>query len=162
MGMVYLQTWQYIACGEGGMVTTNNEALYKQLLRLRSHGITKGDDNYTNSIEFASGGYTNENSYPGWYMEMQQLGYNYRLTDSGLQRRKEIAEIYFNALRGKDYIIGQSGVVEGHAYHLYVIEAKDRLNLYKHLRNHNIFAQIHYIPTHIIVSPDTMKVICLM
>ena len=154
---------KHIACGEGGMVITNNEELYKQLLRLRSHGITKGDDNYTNSIEFATGGYADEVSYPGWYMEMQQLGYNYRLTDfqsalgssqlkradEGLKRRKEIAEKYFNVLKEKNYIIGQSGVVEGHAYHLYIVEANDRLNLYKYLREHKIFAQIHYIPTHL-------------
>lgn len=33
---------KHIACGEGGMITTNDEELYKQLNRLRSHGITKG------------------------------------------------------------------------------------------------------------------------
>ncbi|MBK7605414.1 MAG: UDP-4-amino-4,6-dideoxy-N-acetyl-beta-L-altrosamine transaminase [Saprospiraceae bacterium] len=151
---------KHIACGEGGMITTNDEELYKQLNRLRSHGITKGDDNYTNSMEFASGG---GDEYPGWYMELQQLGYNYRITDfqsalglsqlnraeEGLKRRREIARIYENAFQEKTYILGQSGVIEGHAYHLYVIEAENRLGLYKHLREHNIFAQIHYIPTHL-------------
>lgn len=38
------------------MITTNDEELYKQLLRLRSHGITKGDDPYSNSAAFANGG----------------------------------------------------------------------------------------------------------
>ena len=33
-----------IAAGEGGMITTNDEKLYRRLLRLRSHGINKGDD----------------------------------------------------------------------------------------------------------------------
>lgn len=154
---------KHIACGEGGMVTTNDEELYKELNRLRSHGITKGDDIYTNSIEFASGGYTNESEYPGWYMEMQQLGYNYRLTDfqaalgssqlkradEGLARRKEIADIYNDAFIGKPFLKGQSGFIEGHAYHLYVIEVKDRLNLYRYLKTKNIFAQIHYIPSHL-------------
>ena len=96
-------------------------------------------------------------------MELQQLGYNYRITDfqsalglsqlnraeEGLKRRREIARIYENAFQEKTYILGQSGVIEGHAYHLYVIEAENRLGLYKHLREHNIFAQIHYIPTHL-------------
>ena len=156
---------KHIACGEGGMITTNDKELYKKLLLLRTHGITKGDSEfpYENSIEFASGGYENEKDYPGWYMEMQQLGYNYRLTDFqaalgtsqlkradvGLNRRREIAESYYNAFKDKKYIIGQSGVVEGHAYHLYVIEAEDRLNLYKYLRANNIYAQIHYIPAHL-------------
>jgi hypothetical protein len=156
---------KHIACGEGGMITTNDEVLYKKLLLLRTHGITK--DNkifpYENSIELATGGYTGETDYPGWYMEMQQLGYNYRITDfqaalgtsqlkragKGLARRKEIAKNYFNAFEGKAFIKGQSGVVDGHAYHLYVIEAEDRLNLYKYLRKHKIYAQIHYVPAHL-------------
>ena len=46
-------------------------------------------------------------------------------------------------------IKGQSGLVEGHAYHLYIIEVEDRLGLYNYLKANNIFAQIHYIPTHL-------------
>jgi len=94
---------------------------------------------------------------------MQQLGYNYRITDfqaalgtsqlkranKGLIRRREIARIYNDAFYNKEYILGQSGVAEGHAYHLYVIEVKDRLNLYRYLRQHSIYAQIHYIPAHL-------------
>ncbi|MDD4672218.1 MAG: UDP-4-amino-4,6-dideoxy-N-acetyl-beta-L-altrosamine transaminase [Bacteroidales bacterium] len=154
---------KHIACGEGGMVTTNDEELYKELNRLRSHGITKFDDAYTNSIEFANGGYKDEANYPLWYMEMEKLGYNYRLTDiqaalgisqlkranQGLIRRREISTRYKSAFNNSPFIIGQSGVINGHAYHLYVIEVKDRLNLYKYLRDNNILAQIHYIPAHL-------------
>jgi UDP-4-amino-4,6-dideoxy-N-acetyl-beta-L-altrosamine transaminase len=150
---------KHIAAGEGGMITTNDKNLYEKLLKLRTHGITKDESSYENSIEFAGG----ESSYPAWYMEMQELGYNYRLTDfqaalgmsqlsranEGLERRREIAKQYFNAFKGKSFIKSQSGVVEGHAYHLYVIEVEDRLGLYNHLREHKIFAQIHYIPTHL-------------
>lgn len=153
---------KHIACGEGGMVTTNNEELYKKLLQLRTHGIVKSDELYTNTTEFASGT-ANTDSYPAWYMEMQLLGYNYRITDfqaalgssqlkraeEGLQKRKEIAQIYKRAFTGKPYVKGQSGVVEGHAYHLYVLETADRLGLYNYLRKNNIFAQIHYIPCHL-------------
>ena len=52
-------------------------------------------------------------------------------------------------LKEKSFIKGQSGVVEGHAYHLYVVEIEDRLGLYNHLRENKIFAQIHYIPCHL-------------
>jgi hypothetical protein len=154
---------KHIACGEGGMVTTNDKELYKQLLRLRSHGITKGDDAYINSKEFAQGGTFETEVYPGWYMEMHQLGYNYRLTDFqaalgtsqlkradlGLAKRKEIAKLYNESFENKEYIYGHSGLVEGHAYHLYIIEVKDRLKLYNYLRQKNIYAQIHYIPAHL-------------
>lgn len=150
---------KHIASGEGGMITTNNEELYQKLLMLRTHGIVKSNDLYTNSVEFAGG----TDSYPLWYMEMQDLGYNYRITDfqaalglsqlkradEGLQRRREIAAIYQNAFQGKTFVKGQSGVVVGHAYHLYVLEVENRLGLYNYLREHQIFAQIHYIPTHL-------------
>jgi len=153
---------KHIACGEGGMITTNGFELYKELNRLRSHGITKFDDSYFNSPEWACG-VKGETEYPGWYMEMQELGYNYRLTDiqaalgtsqlkkadAGLQRRRDLAARYNEAFQDKPFIVGQSGSVKGHAYHLYVIEAKDRLGLYKYLREKNIFAQIHYIPAHL-------------
>lgn len=150
---------KHIACGEGGMITTNDEKLYKKLLQLRTHGIIKSDEAYTNSIEFAGG----IDTYPLWYMEMQELGFNYRLTDFqaalgltqleradvGLTKRREIASRYFNAFNNKAFIKGQSGVVEGHAYHLYIIEVENRLELYNYLREHNVFAQIHYIPCHL-------------
>lgn len=150
---------KHIAAGEGGMITTNNEALYKKLLTLRTHGIVKDDAAYVNSISFAGG----DQQYPLWYMEMQTLGFNYRLTDfqaalgnsqlkradEGLAKRIDIAVTYEKAFSGKQFIKGQSGSITGHAYHLYVIEVEDRLGLYNFLRSKNVFAQIHYIPCHL-------------
>jgi UDP-4-amino-4,6-dideoxy-N-acetyl-beta-L-altrosamine transaminase len=141
---------KHITCGEGGMITTNNEKLYKKLLLLRTHGITKNKN-----LLFENHG--------DWYYEMQDLGFNYRLTDfqaalgnsqlrfadEGLKRRREIAAIYEKAFSKKSFITGQSGVIIGHAYHLYVIECNDRKGLYDYLRGKNIFAQVHYIPTHL-------------
>lgn len=150
---------KHIAAGEGGMITTNNKSIYEKLLVLRTHGITKDNKLYQNSIEQAGG----KNQYPGWYMEMQELGFNYRLTDfqaalglsqlsrltKSLTTRREIAAKYAAAFKDQRFVINQSGVIEGHAYHLYVIEVDDRLGLYNYLRTKGIFAQIHYIPTHL-------------
>ncbi|MEJ7820842.1 MAG: UDP-4-amino-4,6-dideoxy-N-acetyl-beta-L-altrosamine transaminase [Chitinophagaceae bacterium] len=155
---------KHIATGEGGMITTNNEQLYKKLLRLRTHGITRNAEIFLNDVNWAAGNAKNiSSSYPGWYMEMQELGYNYRLTDfqsalgisqlqradKGLKRRREIAIKYAKAFKNKKWIKGQSGYNEEHAYHLYIIETEDRLGLYNYLKNKNIFAQVHYIPTHL-------------
>ena len=154
---------KHIACGEGGMITTNDEGLYQKLLALRTHGITKNESEYTNTANFANGVDTENSIYPAWYMEMQTLGFNYRLTDfqaalgisqlqradEGIIKRREIAATYENALIGKSFVKGQSGVVAGHAYHLYVVEVEDRLGLYNYLRENKIFAQIHYIPCHL-------------
>ena len=155
---------KHIATGEGGMITTNDEKLYKKLLELRTHGITRDVSSFKNSVEFAVGQEVEEGaSYPGWYMEMQHLGYNYRFTDfqaalgisqlsradKGIERRREIAKKYADSFVNKSFIKGQSGFVEGHAYHLYVIEVENRIGLYNYLREHKIFAQIHYIPCHL-------------
>ena len=157
---------KHIAAGEGGMITTNDKGLYQKLLQLRTHGITKDVKQYKNAPAFASGMEAPEmpaHEYPGWYMEMQDLGFNYRLSDiqaalglsqlkraqEGLNRRLEIAARYWQAFRGQRFVKGQSGFIEGHAYHLYIMEVEDRFGLYNYLRTKNIFAQIHYIPVHL-------------
>jgi hypothetical protein len=150
---------KHIACGEGGMITTNDKEVYDRLLKIRTHGIVKNDIFFKNSTNLAGG----LDSYPLWYMEMQELGYNYRLTDfqaalgssqlkraeEGIIKRRQLAAKYDLAFRDMTFIKGQSGFIEGHAYHLYVIEVEDRLGLYNHLRNNAIYAQIHYIPCHL-------------
>ena len=152
---------KHIATGEGGMITTNNPEVYKKLLLLRSHGISRDSTQFTNSAEFAAG--SSSDGYPGWYMEMQTLGYNYRLTDMqaalgisqlkraniGIEERRKIASVYNRAFENMNFIKGHSQFIEGHAYHLYVIEVENRLGLYNFLRENNIFAQIHYIPCHL-------------
>ena len=45
--------------------------------------------------------------------------------------------------------MGQSGFLEGHAYHLYVIEVERRRELYDFLKSKNIFCQVHYIPIYL-------------
>ena len=158
---------KHIATGEGGIITTNNERLYKKLLSLRSHGITRDPLNFKNSI-FQAGGARTDNDYPGWYMEMQELGYNYRITDfqcalgisqlkradDGFVKRNEIAKRYDLAFLNKLNIKSQSLEVDSnfsdiHAYHLYVLLVEDRLGLYNHLKGNGIFSQIHYYPVHL-------------
>ncbi len=142
---------KHIATGEGGMVTTNNKELYEKVCLYRTHGITKNQD------------LMHEN-HGGWYYEMIDLGYNYRITDFqaalgisqlkrldwSLQRRQEIAQKYNTAFQDNTSIITPK-VDEHvyHAYHLYIIQIADRLGLYNHLRKNNIFAQVHYEPVHL-------------
>lgn len=155
---------KHIATGEGGMITTNDKTIYNKLLELRTHGITRDASKFENSIEFASGNSSlTFQDYPLWYMEMQELGYNYRITDfqaalgssqlvradKNLERRNQIAQRYTDELADCKGIIHSSGTIEGHAYHLYVLEVEDRRGLYDHLRSQQIFAQIHYIPVHL-------------
>ena len=146
IGVFSFHPVKHIACGEGGMVTTNSKELYEKLLLLRSHGITK------NNMSQNDG---------GWFYEMQALGYNYRLTDiqsalginqltknnEGVKRRNEIAETYKKAFQGK--VKFQNLPNDSYnAHHLFVIEVEDRKGLYNYLRKHQIYTQIHYIPVH--------------
>jgi UDP-4-amino-4,6-dideoxy-N-acetyl-beta-L-altrosamine transaminase len=140
---------KHITTGEGGMVTSSDLKLIDKIKKLRTHGITRDANEMTEN-------------HGNWYMEMQNLGYNYRLTDilcalgiSQLQRagdnvekRRKIAAIYDENLSDipVKYFTPETGI--GHAYHLYVIQTQKRKELFDCLRAKNIFVQVHYIPLH--------------
>jgi UDP-4-amino-4,6-dideoxy-N-acetyl-beta-L-altrosamine transaminase len=142
---------KHIATGEGGMITTNNKDLYEKLLMLRTHGITKEISKL-------------EENHGGWYYEMQELGYNYRMSDincalgvsqlcrakKGIELRNKIAQKYNEAFSNVDNIktpfIANSIY---HAYHLYIIQVEERKGLYDYLSEKGVFTQIHYIPIHL-------------
>tara|TARA_B100001250_G_scaffold414516_1_gene453470 strand:- start:1136 stop:2284 length:1149 start_codon:yes stop_codon:yes gene_type:complete len=146
IGVFSFHPVKHIACGEGGMLTTNSKKLYEKLKVLRTHGITKENM---------------KENHGGWFYEMQDLGFNYRLTDiqsalgitqlkknkKGLIKRNNIAEIYKEAFENK--IKFQSLPSNFYnAHHLFIIEVDNRKELYEFLRNNKIYAQIHYIPIH--------------
>jgi UDP-4-amino-4,6-dideoxy-N-acetyl-beta-L-altrosamine transaminase len=142
---------KHIATGEGGMITTNDQQLYEKLMLLRTHGITKDPSLL-------------KEDHGGWYYEMQELGYNYRIpdllcalgisqlkrADDGLEKRREIVKRYNEAFKRSGSIKTQdAGLQEGHAFHLYIIRCDRRKELYDFLRSKSIFAQVHYIPVHL-------------
>ncbi len=141
-----------ITTGEGGMVVTNDEELYKKLLLFRSHGITRDEDLMT------------ENQ-GGWYYQQIELGYNYRITDIScalglsqmdkldnfLTRRREIAEVYdkaFARMKGIKIPYQLESTVSG--WHLYMIwvEPSRRRELFEDLRQGGIGVNVHYIPVY--------------
>jgi UDP-4-amino-4,6-dideoxy-N-acetyl-beta-L-altrosamine transaminase len=140
---------KHIACGEGGMITTNNKALYDKLMVLRTHGIHRDP---AHMVE----------NHGGWYYEMKELGYNYRLTDiqsalgisqlthanERLQRRRAIAERYDREFAKAGIALPTPGKNIGHAYHLYIIQVNNRKDLYDKLREKGVYAQVHYVPVH--------------
>ena len=148
IGVFSFHPVKHIACGEGGMVTTNSKELYEKLILLRTHGITKE---------------TMAENHGGWYYEMIELGFNYRLTDfqsalgitqlaknkKGVERRNEISSAYKKAFEGE--IKFQSLPKNSYnAHHLFIIEVENRKELYDYLKLNNIFSQIHYIPVHLL------------
>ncbi|MFH1083849.1 MAG: UDP-4-amino-4,6-dideoxy-N-acetyl-beta-L-altrosamine transaminase [Pseudomonadota bacterium] len=115
---------KHITTGEGGMVTTNDAALYGRLVLLRNHGITRNPEEFTvhgspsesrttdNGQRLTDNGerttMNGQRAMPSWYYEMQTLGYNYRISDiqcalgrsqlkkieSFVERRRSIAGQY--------------------------------------------------------------------
>ncbi|MDE0926436.1 MAG: UDP-4-amino-4,6-dideoxy-N-acetyl-beta-L-altrosamine transaminase [Methylophilaceae bacterium] len=154
-----------IAAGEGGMITTNDEDLYRKLIRIRSHGITKLDDQFECHDEALSEGEVNP-----WYYEMLELGFNYRITDmqsalalsqlnkldSFLFRRRSLALAYDEALLGQAHIKpAQIGGRKHNAHHLYVVRidfkaiGKPRRDVMNALIEQGVIPQVHYIPVHL-------------
>lgn len=143
-----------ITCGEGGAITTNSKELYERLLMLRTHGITKDENKLSQN--------------PGpWYYEMQDLGYNYRLTDiqaalgiSQLnrlsdfkKRRHEIVATYNKVFSDIEWL-KTTYEAEGlsSCFHLYVLQFdfdkidKSRKDVMNILSSKNVGTQVHYIP----------------
>lgn len=142
---------KHIATGEGGMITTNDEKSYQHLLKLRSHGIERSEDNLK------------EKSHGGWYHEMQELGYNYRMSDinaalglsqlrrlsSNVETRLSIANKYKDYLRDSRISYQQYDEKKFiNAYHLFVIQSEKRKELYNYLKDKDIYSQVHYLPVY--------------
>jgi UDP-4-amino-4,6-dideoxy-N-acetyl-beta-L-altrosamine transaminase len=143
---------KHVTTGEGGAVTTNDETLYRKLLRFRTHGITRDPA----ELSRAEG---------AWYYEQLDLGFNYRITDFqcalgmsqlarlpvSVERRRQLAAAYdgaFGRLAGVR-TIPAAPWSEG-AYHLYVIRvpAEHRRRIFDRLRESGIGVNVHYIPVH--------------
>ncbi len=140
-----------ITTGEGGAITTNSKELYERLKMLRSHGITKDPKKLM------------RNDGP-WYYEMQELGFNYRITDfqcalgksqlskldHWVERRREIADRYDQAFAEIEGVsVGSRPKAAKSAFHLYVVELANRDVIFHKLRERGLGVQVHYIPVHL-------------
>ena len=146
-----------VTSGEGGAITTNDENLYRKLLRLRAHGITRNLAEMCNPCDAP------------WYYEQVELGYNYRITDfqcalvaSQLdkfpmfsKRRKEIVNRYNEAFSNIPELIIQTEISESDTTrHLYILQLNPKLlnctrrDFFEALCAENICPQVHYIPVY--------------
>jgi dTDP-4-amino-4,6-dideoxygalactose transaminase len=147
-----------ITTGEGGMLTTNNDALAERARIMSLHGISR--DAWLR--------YTARGS---WYYEILEPGFKYNMTDIaaalGLeqlrrsddlwQRRREYAARYTEAFRALPALDPppDAPARDQHAWHLYVLRLNlERLTIGRaafidELRSQGIGASVHFIPLHL-------------
>ena len=141
---------KHITTGEGGMVVTNDTKYAERLRILRHHGIVHPDGE------------------PAWQYRVEELGYNYRITDiqcalglsqlrkldARIARRRAIAARYARALASIDGVTLPTAE-PGHAWHLFVVLLNldrlraDRDAVIRSLRGQNIGATFHYPLVHL-------------
>ena len=146
-----------VTAGEGGAITTNDPELYRKLHLASQHGIVR---NPAEMVEEPEG---------PWVYEMQELGFNYRMTDfqaalliSQLNkldkfsaRRKEIVNKYNEAFKDIPELFIQKEIPESDTTrHLYIIQLKldkltcTRRQFFDALAAENVQPQVHYVPVY--------------
>lgn len=146
-----------ITTGEGGMVTTDDDAWTERMRVMRLHGISKD----------AWKRYTAEGS---WRYEILAPGFKYNLTDMqaalGLSqlakchsmwlRRSLLADRYTEALSGLDaFELPAARADVQHAWHLYAIRicpgelTVPRDRVIEELKQRGIGTSVHFIPLHL-------------
>lgn len=166
-----------VTTGEGGMIVTDNEELYRKLVLYRSHGITRDNDmmqqyedqlrqSMDPALQEAADMLRGDVTDPGgWYYQQLELGYNYRITDIAcalgasqmdkldrfLERRRQIAGKYDEAFADIPQIKTpwqQEGCQSG--WHLYMIQTmeRSRREVFDGLRQAGIGVNVHYIPVY--------------
>jgi UDP-4-amino-4,6-dideoxy-N-acetyl-beta-L-altrosamine transaminase len=152
--------------GEGGAITTNDDALAARLRRLRNHGISREP----NDIIDVAAGFDSHGKLNPWYHEMKEPGLNYRASDIhcalGLSqfgkldhfvaRRLALAERYDALLKDLAPVVRPVPRVGkcAPAWHLYSVLIDfgalkiERSKVMQKLREKGIGTQVHYIPVH--------------
>ena len=156
MAVLSFHPVKIITTGEGGMVLTNDAALYEQLCLYRSHGITRDPKHMT------------KESDGDWYYQQVALGFNYRMTDiqaalgasqmdrldAFVARRRFLAARYDALLR--DLPLRTPFVLDGAqpSWHLYIVRIdfdrvhKTKQQIFADMREKGIALNLHYIPVH--------------
>ena len=154
-----------IAAGEGGVVTTNDAELDKQLRRFRSHGMIREPLEFQNpDLALSEDGRPNP-----WYYEMHVPGFNYRMNDilcalagsqlkkldGFLARRCALVERYDRLLAPLAPLVQPVSRVSGRTgWHIYVVQIDfaavgiSRIQVMERLRAQGIGTQVHYLPVH--------------
>ena len=126
------------ALGDGGAVTTNDDALASVVRSLRHYG---------SSVKY-------HNDYKGTNSRLDELqaaflGVKLRYLDDENRRRREIARFYDGAIHNPRLALPEFVDDGSHVWHLYVVRCEERDALQRHLVQRGVETLIHYpIPPH--------------
>ncbi|HCC20521.1 MAG TPA: UDP-4-amino-4,6-dideoxy-N-acetyl-beta-L-altrosamine transaminase [Verrucomicrobiales bacterium] len=158
-----------LTTGEGGILVTDNDAFAAQARQLRTHGMTREQNDFS-GLGSDSPALSEQGQ---WYYEMQQLGYNYRITDiqcalglsqlkrlpQFIERRREIVEKYNTAFTNRDWIKTPTLTCEQDrdhvSWHIYTLLIdfehlnKTRTEVMAELRANGVGSQVLYIPVYL-------------
>ena len=146
-----------ITTGEGGMVLTNDKALYEKLALYRSHGITRDSEKMTKEADGP------------WYYQQIELGYNYRMTDiqaalgysqmerldTFVERRRQLAKRYEELLRDLPLLTPKQSDSAKSSWHIYVVRLdktrvkKSKTQIFAEMKSKGVTLNLHYIPVHL-------------
>ncbi|MDC0373211.1 DegT/DnrJ/EryC1/StrS aminotransferase family protein [Candidatus Pelagibacter ubique] len=138
-----------ITSGEGGIVTSNNAKIAKNIQLFRSHGILRKKNKH-------------------WEYDILEYGFNYRLSDINcalglsqlkkinffLKKRKKIYQQYLKEFKNfsQNIVIPKYSKNIKSSYHLFLLNIafdklkKNKNHFMKYLKDNKIVAQQHYIP----------------
>ena len=134
------------AFGDGGMVTTNDEALANELMKLRSHGWTR--KYYPESI-----------GYNSRLDELQAaiLRVKLRYLDGWNGQRRDLASAYGGQLADLDVGTPQELEYTRHVYHLYIIEVEDRDKVIDEMTAAGVGTAVYYpYPLHLLPALESL------
>lgn len=128
------------AWGEAGALTTDDEDIYHNALKLRDHGSEK--KYFHDLIGF---------NYRMSEFQAAVLNVKMKYIEEWTEKRRLNAYRYNQRLKGMDDVVTPS-VLDGvrHVYHLYVIKTKERDQLQESLKEKGIWTGLHYpFPLHL-------------
>jgi len=127
------------AGGDGGMITTNSEDVYRKLLKARNHGLRNRDE-----CEFWSFNSRLDN------LQAAMLNVKMKYLPEWTARRQKIAAYYYDTLSGPDIIVPKNKPEEKAVYHTFIIQTSHRDELKQYLSEQGIDTKVHYpIPIHL-------------
>jgi dTDP-4-amino-4,6-dideoxygalactose transaminase len=127
------------ACGDGGLLTTNDNYIYQKAKSLQNHGMS-GRDNIV-SFGFVS---RMDN------LQASILNYRIKKLEKVIKKRRDNAKFYFENIKLRGISLPLEEKFEFNTYHTFVIQYHKRDKLKQYLSDRGIGSAIHYpIPIHL-------------